>query len=227
MLITSHNTFHSQNPNASQRQLGRNVWCSVITLLLIMTITTVASAQRVVWGDLMKTPKTNPVASMRSGLAKDASVSGSNLKTFAVQLAENNSSPTKKAIVGSWMETVTISVPGNPSFQSLSTYTEDGGLVVMDAGNVNVAAGTVYSAGHGCWVAREGRTIDWTVMELVSDLNGNLIGTLKVRGRYTIDESGNSYTGNFLAEQVDTNGALVFSVEGTNEGHRIQVEPLL
>ncbi|MGH9873257.1 MAG: hypothetical protein ACRD9S_12450 [Pyrinomonadaceae bacterium] len=138
----------------------------------------------------------------------------------------NEGSPKKKAIIGSWMETVTISVPGNPSFKSLSTFTADGGLTVADQGNVNLATDTLYSAGHGSWVNLEGSTIAWTVLELVSDLNGNPMGVLKVSGEYTVDESGDSYTGHFKADQVDTNGTLVFSVEGTNEGHRIKVEPL-
>ena len=136
-------------------------------------------------------------------------------------------SPNKRAIVGTWIETVTISGEGAPPpFQSLGTFTADGSLVVADQGNVTLEPPIVFSPGHGAWVHLEGRTFAWTVLELVSDLYGNRLGTLKIRGQYTINEAGDEYTGQFIAELVDTSGILIFSVEGTNEGHRIQVEPL-
>jgi len=137
----------------------------------------------------------------------------------------DNSASTKKAIVGAWIETVTFAGPGAPPpLKSLVTFSADGTLMVADQGNVNTSAGTVFSAGHGSWVAQGERTFSWTVVELISDLNGNLMGTLKVRGTYTVDEAGNAYAGVFNAE-VNIFGS-VFSIEGTNEGARIQVEPL-
>ena len=64
------------------------------------------------------------------------------------------------------------------------------------------------------------------MIELISDLNGNLLGTLNVRGTYTVDQSGNGYSGSFFAEVKDTTGNVLFAVDGTNAGVRIQVEPL-
>lgn len=162
--------------------------------------------------------------------ANAGNAAGSKLSLIDVQAPEteyqsDNSASTKKAIVGSWIETVTFSGPGAPPpLKSLVTFSADGTLTVADQGNVNLSGGTVFSAGHGSWVAQGERTFSWTVIELISDLDGNLIGTLKVRGTYTVDDAGNSYAGVFKAE-VDIFGS-VLSVDGTNEGARIQVEPL-
>ena len=137
----------------------------------------------------------------------------------------DNSASTKKAIVGSWIETVTFSGPGSPPpLKSLVTFSADGTMTVADQGNVNNSAGIVFSAGHGSWIAQGERTFSWTVVELISDLNGNLMGTLKVSGTYAVDETGNAYSGVFKAEV--TIFGETFSSEGTNEGTRIQVEPL-
>lgn len=141
--------------------------------------------------------------------------------------AANNTASTKKAIVGSWIETVTFSGPGAPPpLKSLVTFAADGTTTVADQGNVNTLSGQLFSAGHGSWEAQGGRTFTWTILELISDLSGNQIGTLKVRGRYTVDQSGNAYTGFFYAEARDTSGNLLFSADGTNAGQRIQVEPM-
>ena len=61
-------------------------------------------------------------------------------------------------------------------------------------------------------------------LELISDLSGNLVGYLKVRGVYTVSQSGNEYNGTSFAEVLDTDGNVLFSVEVTNAGKRIQVE---
>ncbi|HEX7295193.1 MAG TPA: hypothetical protein VF251_05530, partial [Pyrinomonadaceae bacterium] len=89
-----------------------------------------------------------------------------------------------------------------------------------------IGAGQLFSAGHGSWTATGDRTFNWTVIELISDLNGNLLGTLKVRGTYTVDATGNAYSGVFYAEVKDTSDNVLFAVDGTNAGQRIQVEAI-
>jgi hypothetical protein len=79
---------------------------------------------------------------------------------------------------------------------------------------------------HGAWVHLRDRTFAWTTLDLVSDLDQNLLCTVKARGEYTVDESGNKYKGRFQAEAVDPDGNLIFSIEGTNKGERIVVERL-
>ena len=114
-----------------------------------------------------------------------------------------------------------------PPLKSLVTFSADGTLTVADQGNVNLGAGQLFSAGHGAWSAKGDGTFSWITLELISDLNGNLVGTLKVTGTYTVDASGNAYTGVFQAEVKDTSGNLLFPpVAGANAGARIQVESL-
>jgi hypothetical protein len=148
------------------------------------------------------------------------------LTTTVVSAQAQQSNSTKKVIVGSWVETVTFDGGVMPPLKSLVTFAADGTMTVADQGNVNLSAGQLFSAGHGAWSAQGDRTFDWTVVELISDLAGNLIGTLKVRGTYTVNESGNGYSGVFYAEVSDTSGNLLFAAGGTNAGVRIQVEPL-
>ncbi|MCM3869214.1 MAG: hypothetical protein ND895_00780 [Pyrinomonadaceae bacterium] len=145
----------------------------------------------------------------------------------AIQEADPNGPPKKKAIVGSWIETVTFTGAGAPPpFKSLGTYAEDGNLVVADQGNDTSVLPFVFSPGHGAWVHLHGRKFAWTVIELVTDLSGNLVATLKVRGEHTVNHAGDAYTGHFRAELFDPLGNLFDSSEGTNQGRRIQVEPL-
>ena len=140
--------------------------------------------------------------------------------------AQQSSNSTKKVITGSWVETVTFDGAVMPPLKSLVTFSADGTMTVADQGNVNLGAAQLFSAGHGAWSAQGDHTFNWTVVELFSDLSGNQIGTLKVRGRYTVDESGNAYSGVFYAEVKDTFDNLLFTATGSNTGVRIQVEPL-
>lgn len=144
-----------------------------------------------------------------------------------IQEAALSGPPKKKSIVGSWSETVTFSGAGAPPpFRSLGTYTEDGNVVVADQGKDTTVLPFVFSPGHGAWVHLHGRKFAWTVFELVTDISGNLVAILKVRGEHTVNVSGNAYTGQFRSELFDPVGNLISSFEGTNQGQRIQVEPL-
>lgn len=193
-------------PIRSARQMTRTVvrvFSWFVLTALILTNTTVTNASK---------------RSAQNGLHL--------LRAAGSRYQPDNPASPKKAIIGAWIETVTFAGPGAPPpLKSLVTFSSDGTMTVADQGNVNSAAGTVFSAGHGSWVAQGERTFSWTVVELISDLSGNLMGTLKVRGTYTVDEVGNAYEGTFKAE-VNIFGD-VFSFEGTNAGTRIQVEPLL
>jgi len=70
------------------------------------------------------------------------------------------------------------------------------------------------------------RTFAWTVVGLISDLDGSLVGTLKVKGASTLDASGNNYSSVWHAQISDANGQLLFAGDGTNVGQRIAVERL-
>jgi len=139
--------------------------------------------------------------------------------------AQSGPTPNKKALVGSWLETVTFPPElGRPPLLSLATFHGDGTMVASDAGGVTIDPPLVATSGHGAWRQLQHRTFAYIARELFSDLNGNLTGHLKVRGIYTVSDSGNEYTGTSLAEVFDPDGNLLFSVEVTNSAERIVVE---
>jgi hypothetical protein len=131
-----------------------------------------------------------------------------------------------KAIVGSWLDTVTVA--GGQTFKSLSTYAEDGGVVFNDQGTVITEPPFphVFSAGHGVWVHLGGRTFSQTAFQLISDLKGDLLFVNRLRQTLTLNESGDGYRVVWKAAFTDPSGNLITSFQGTTEGLRIKAEPL-
>ena len=139
--------------------------------------------------------------------------------------ASQDGTPNGKALIGSWLETVTFPPEfGRPPLRSLSSYHGDGTMSCTDQGNVTTDPAMVFSACHGAWTHVHSRTFAYTAFELVSDLSGNLVGLLKFRGTYTVSTSGAEYEGTTVAEILDTDGNVLTSVTVTNKGQRIQVE---
>ena len=132
----------------------------------------------------------------------------------------------KRAVVGSWLETVTFPpASGRPPLKSLSSFHDGGTMNCSDQGAVTTTEPpTVFTSCHGAWTHMAKRTFAYTAFELMSDLSGNLVGYLKVRGVYTVSASGNSYTGTSFAQILDPDGHVLFSSEVTNTGRRIPVE---
>ena len=130
-----------------------------------------------------------------------------------------------KAIVGSWLDTVTVT--GGQTFKSLSTYADDGGCVFNDQGSV-ITEETfphVFSAGHGVWVHRRGRTLQPDGAPVDLRLNGGLLFRNKIRSTLTLDESRDAYHAVWEAEFTDPDGNVSAFFEGTIEGRRIKVDP--
>jgi hypothetical protein len=139
--------------------------------------------------------------------------------------AQSTGTAEKKALVGSWVDTVTFPAEtGRPPLKSLVTYHGDETLAYSDQGNVTIEPPTVFSSGNGVWTHLKKRTFAYTALGLISDLSGNLIGSLKTRGVYTMSASGNEYSGTTFAEVLDADGNVLFSVEVTNSGQRIRRE---
>jgi hypothetical protein len=131
----------------------------------------------------------------------------------------------KKALVGSWVETVTFPPEaGRPPLKSLTTFHDDGTMICSDQGAVTTVPPTVFTSCHGVWAHQTQRQFSYTAFELISDLSGNLVGYLKVRGTYALSQSGNEYSGTTFAEVLDPDGVVLFSVTVTNAGKRIQLE---
>ena len=145
--------------------------------------------------------------------------------TMASAQGGNTGATNKKALVGSWIETVTFPAEsGRPPLKSLGSFHDDGTMVCSDQGSVTTEPPSVFTSCHGAWAHLDERTFAYTSFELISDLAGNLVGYLKVRGIYTVSQSGNNYTGTSFAQVLDIDGNVVFSVEVANAGERILVE---
>jgi hypothetical protein len=136
--------------------------------------------------------------------------------------------PANRALIGSWLETVTFPPEIRPPIKALSTFHEDGTITISDQGSVTTAGPMpgVFTAGHGVWAHVEDRTFAYTQLELISDLSGNLVGYLKVRGTLIVSESGNEWAdgSRSFAEVLDTDGNVLFSVWVTNVAQRIRLE---
>ena len=104
--------------------------------------------------------------------------------------------PPKRALIGSWLETATFPPEIRAPIKALSTFHEDGTLTISDQGSVTTEGPMppgVFTAGHGVWKHMGGRKFAYTQHELISDLSGNLVGYLKVRGILIVSESGNEW----------------------------------
>ena len=148
------------------------------------------------------------------------------LTTTTVGAQGGNAAATnKKALVGSWLDTVTFPAEsGRPPLKSLVSYHDDQIMTYSDQGTVTTEPPTVFSSGRGVWKHVEKRTFGYTAFGLISDLSGNLRGYLKTRGVYTLSQSGDEYHGTTFAEVLDIERNVLFSVEVTNAGQRIQFE---
>ena len=97
-------------------------------------------------------------------------------------------------------------------------------MVCSDQGAVTTDPPAVFTSCHGVWTHLEDARSRTPSLELISDLSGNLVGYLKVRGIFTVSRPGTSTHGTSFAEVLDTDGNVLFSVEVTNAGERIQLE---
>lgn len=149
------------------------------------------------------------------------------LATFGTSQMAAAEPPTPKTLVGSWVETVTFPAEvGRPPIESLVTFNAEGTMTCSDQGAVTTAGEmpAVFTSCHGVWRHLQGHTFAYTSLELISDLSGNPVGHLKVRGVYSVASSGTEYTGVSLAEITLTDGTVVFSSEVANAGKRIELE---
>jgi hypothetical protein len=128
------------------------------------------------------------------------------------------------ASVGKGAFLVTEELALEERLKSRGTFHDDGTMVCSDQGAVTLDPPAVFTSCHGAWTHQEQRQFAYTALELISDLSGNLVGYLKVRGTYVVSQSGNEYTGTTLAQVLDPDGVVLFSVSVTNAGERIQVE---
>jgi hypothetical protein len=140
----------------------------------------------------------------------------------------------KKSLVGSWVENFTFVGGPRDGFvgTGLVTYNEDGTLIGPEGGSITFdpdpAKASVTSDDVGAWVQTEWNTFVYTSYALFSDFNGNVVGSLKVKGVYHLElPSRDGYTGYSFYEVLDKDmKSLVPPVTGfvTNIGKRLTLD---
>jgi hypothetical protein len=135
-----------------------------------------------------------------------------------------------KSLIGSWQETFTF--VGGPQDgrigKGLGNYNDDGTLIGSEGGTITFdpdpQKASVSSDDVGAWKQTEWNTFVYTSYSLFSDFNGNVVGSLKVRGTYKLGPSGDTYSGYSYYEGTIT-GVPPFSGFVINKGVRTRVEP--
>ncbi len=138
-----------------------------------------------------------------------------------------------QAVVGSW-QLLAGAPEGQPEGDpTLATFSPDGSLVVSGR-PVRPALPnlpfkfTFFSAGHGVWEAADDGAVNFTILHLRTDENGDYHGMATVSGTLTLDDDGQSMSGfeTFtLGDPLDTGNVIPpfgFPIEGT----RVVLEPM-
>jgi plastocyanin len=130
---------------------------------------------------------------------------------------------TDAGIAGVWIVTVEPDLGAGISPQrALATFDADGSVSATFASAESEEGTRVdLSDAHGTWEASDGNGFTATIaaMSLTVDRLYTGLVTIAVDGQ--LDETGNSFTGQFSFEATDANGELQPSTEGTIEGTRI------
>jgi hypothetical protein len=142
----------------------------------------------------------------------------------------------QKSLVGSWHETGTF-LDGPREGQvgtGLINYNSDGTVIVTEGGSISFdpdpAKASVTGDDVGSWTQTEWNTFVYTTYTLFSDFNGNVVGSLKVRGVYHLDlPSRDGYTGYSFYELRDKDLNTIPPFPGStglvrNVGTRLKVD---
>ncbi|MDQ3747507.1 MAG: hypothetical protein M3367_00620 [Acidobacteriota bacterium] len=84
----------------------------------------------------------------------------------------------------------------------------------------------VATAGHGAWEKTGNRRYAFTFLQILYDADGNYQGEAKIRHSITLNQRGNSWSGQLQVEIFDADGNVVFTGSATEQATRIEVEPL-
>lgn len=120
-------------------------------------------------------------------------------------------------LTGSWI--VAVIQPGPPIPPGLDTFTADGNVLITTPQLTN-------SLGHGAWVRTGYREYLFTFIVLQHNAAGEFTGIVKVRSTAVLDDTGDAFTGEFIADLINSQGILTRSLTGMSQGSRITAEPL-
>ncbi len=127
-----------------------------------------------------------------------------------------------KALVGTWVATVTPSGPdAPPPFPSLLTFMADGTALFSAAGPPIPALG---NPGHGVWTRIGDRTFAATFVQLTFADLMHLDGTLKISMTLKLNEKLDELTTQDQVKILDLEGNELVTLGGAQRGKKLQVE---
>jgi hypothetical protein len=134
----------------------------------------------------------------------------------SVVVVQSDAANAHKPLVGSW--TVKVMPAVGPPSVNIATFTADGGVIqtTTDPGA---------ASGLGVWDKIGNRQYALTFVILSQDPSLPF-QSVKVRATFNLDADGDTAAGPFIADFLDASGNVLFSMDGTIEAARIQVEPL-
>jgi hypothetical protein len=138
------------------------------------------------------------------------------------------------SLIGSWTATVTpIGMPV-PPFQTLPNFSIGGTVIVPAQGDSaprlllpppNDQTLVLQSPGVGVWKKIGARTFAVTLVAMLYDQNGILLGNIKINSIFELNNSGDEFDSETsIGVVTDPNGNLLLTLEASVHGERIDVE---
>ena len=121
-------------------------------------------------------------------------------------------------LVGTWRGTVTT--PGQPTFEALTTFVPGGTLVA--SASIDLTPPNVSSPSYGVWARDEDGHFQYKFLFFTYDAKSNPAGTGEVKGPITVD--GDDLHGSFTLTIFDLNGVVVFTTQGTVAATRVEID---
>jgi hypothetical protein len=130
------------------------------------------------------------------------------------QTSLRGTTSTTRSIVGSWL-VVPMAPNRPPGLPNAFAFTSDGAIVRFSPTD---------SGATGVWTGTGRRTVTYTFVALDRNARGEFSGTIKVRGKVTLNEAYDEFGGGGKVDFFDAQGNLVQSGEFTTHATRIKLE---
>jgi hypothetical protein len=143
--------------------------------------------------------------------------------------ARADSDENDNSLTGSWLFKLSNVLPVPNNFLALGTFTNDGSFVGTAQGDGTALDGNLQNNGptegpaHGVWKKTGDGTFAVTFHTIWHQPDASLFGVFTINEKLILDPRGRlalSYTG----QLVGPNGNLIFALQGTGTGERIQLQ---
>lgn len=149
---------------------------------------------------------------------------------FTLQTSANGDpSASALTLAGTWR--VTALTEGLPPHHGLSTFGDDGTVIIADVPAAPAEPGapsaiSLFSGGLGTWEETGDGAASYTYEQLVADEKGAFIARVTGAGTRQLSADGQSFTGSYTFKVVTPAGEVIFAGAGTTEGTRLTIEPM-